>query len=168
MITWTNERRKLSDLVPWERNPREIHRQEAERLGDSLAEFGQIQTIAVGPDNEIYDGHQRKAVWALLPQFGPDFEVDVRVSSRALTEQERQKLVVYLHRGTVGQWDWDELANTFEVPDLLEWGFTEYQLQLNAVMIPDFQPVDESEQPRLDQKSPVTCPECGCEFIPKS
>lgn len=131
MITWTNETRKLRDLIPWDPNPREINKAEAERLGDSLAEFGQIQTIAIGPDDEIYDGHQRKAVWALLPQFGPDYEVDVRVSSRALTERERQKLVVYLHRGTVGQWDWDALANAFDVPDLLEWGFEERDLQLD-------------------------------------
>lgn len=130
-ITWANERRKLRDLVPWERNPREINKREAERLGDSLVEFGQIQTIAIGPDNEVYDGHQRKFVWGVLPQFGPDYEVDVRVSSRALTERERQKLVVYLHKGTTGEWDWDELANSFEVGDLLEWGFEESELQLD-------------------------------------
>lgn len=56
-IHWTNERRRLRDLVPWEHNPREINKREAERLGESLAEFGQIQTIAIGPDNEVYDGH---------------------------------------------------------------------------------------------------------------
>jgi len=127
-ITWTNERRKLRDLVPWEHNPREINKREAERLGESLAEFGQIQTIAIGPTNEVYDGHQRKLVWSVLPQFGPDYEVDVRVSSRALTEQERQKLVVYLHKGTTGQWDWDELASSFEMSDLLDWGFEEGEL----------------------------------------
>lgn len=32
---------------------------------------------------------------------------------------------------------------------------------------PNFEPVDISEQPRLDQKKPVICPECGHEFIPK-
>ena len=127
-ITWTNERRRLRDLVPWERNPREISKQEAERLGESLQEFGQIQTIAIGPENEVYDGHQRKLVWSILPQFGPDYEVDVRVSSRPLTEQERQKLVIYLHKGTVGEWDWDELANSFEVADLLDWGFDDAEL----------------------------------------
>jgi hypothetical protein len=127
-ITWTNERRKLCELVPWEHNPREINKAEAERLGESLQEFGQIQTIAVGPDNEVYDGHQRKLVWSVLPQFGPDYEVDVRVSSRKLTDRERQKLVVFLHRGAVGEWDWDELANSFELPDLLEWGFDEGEL----------------------------------------
>ena len=130
VIQWRNEKRKLRDLVPWEHNPREINRKEAERLGDSLAEFGQIQTIAIGPSDEILDGHQRKAVWSLLPQFGPDYEIDVRVASRALTDKERQKLVVYLHRGTTANWNWDELANTFEVPDLLEWGFKSYELGL--------------------------------------
>jgi len=29
---------------------------------------------------------------------------------------------------------------------------------------PTFNPVDESEQPRLDKKTPHTCPECGHEF----
>ena len=76
------------------------------------------------------DGHQRRLVWSVLPTVGPDHEVDVRVSSRALTEQERQQLVVYLHRGTLAEWDWDKLA-TFEVPDLLDWGFSEDELQLN-------------------------------------
>jgi hypothetical protein len=33
-------------------------------------------------------------------------------------------------------------------------------------MMPDFQPVGEDEQPRLDQKKPTTCPECGHEFVP--
>ena len=127
-ITWTNSRRKLRDLVPWDHNPREINTREAERLGDSLVEFGQIQTIAIGPDNEVYDGHQRKLVWGVLPQFGPDYEVDVRVSSRPLTERERQKLVVYLHKGTTGEWDFDELANSFELSDLKEWGFDEGEL----------------------------------------
>jgi len=35
--------------------------------------------------------------------------------------------------------------------------------QTGAVM-PDFEPVSADEQPRLDQKKPVTCPECGHEF----
>lgn len=32
---------------------------------------------------------------------------------------------------------------------------------------PDFAPVSADEQPRLDQKAPVTCPHCGAEFVPK-
>ena len=130
-ITWKNETRKLGELIPWEHNPRQINKKEAERLGDSLDKFGQIQAIAIGPNNEIYDGHQRNVVWQILPQYGRNYEVDVRVSSRELTERERQQLVVYLHKGATGDWDWDELANSFEVPDLLEWGFRESELQLD-------------------------------------
>ena len=157
-IEWRNETRRLRDLIPWEHNPREINRKEAERLGDSLVEFGQVQTIAIGPSDEILDGHQRKAVWSMLPQFGPDYEIDVRVASRALTEKERQKLVVYLHRGTMGQWDWDELANTFEVDELLEWGFEEADLQLDWGKDIEFPEYDESVE---DEVEWIECPECG-------
>jgi len=92
VITWTNERRKLSDLTPWERNPRQINEDAAKRLAESLEEFGQIQTIAIGPSGEILDGHQRRLVWSASEKFGPDYEIDVRVASRALTEKEREKL----------------------------------------------------------------------------
>jgi len=37
----------------------------------------------------------------------------------------------------------------------------------NGITAPDFQPVGIDEQGRLDQKKPVTCPECGHEFTPK-
>ena len=131
-ITWTNSTRKLSDLIPWEINPAQIGKDEAKRLEESLTEFGQIQTIAISPTNEIYDGHQRQAVWGASRKFGKDYEVDVRVSSRELTEQERKKLVIYLRKGTVGTFDWDILANNFEISDLLEWGFRPFELGLNS------------------------------------
>ena len=163
-ITWTNERRKLSDLVPWPRNPRQIRQDQAKRLNESLADFAQVETIAIGPENEIYNGHQRLNVWAA--EHGPDFEVAVRVSSRELSEKERERLTVLLHKGAAGEWDFDILANEFELDELLEWGFSELDLQIAGALVPDFEPVDESEQPRLDQKAPVTCPECGHEFVP--
>ena len=91
-ITWTTEKRKLSELVPWPRNPRQIKGEQAVRLAKSLDEFSQVETFAIGPGNELYNGHQRLSVWA--EEYGPDLEVDVRVSSRALTEKEREKLTV--------------------------------------------------------------------------
>ena len=132
-ITWTTERRKLSDLIPWPRNPRQITKDQARRLSESLDEFGQVQTIAISPDNQILDGHQRQLVWAASEKWGPDLEVDVRVASRALTEKEREKLAVYLHKGAAGEWNFDVLANEFELDELLEWGFTEYDFQLAGV-----------------------------------
>ena len=63
-LTWANETRKLADLVPWPRNPRQIREDQAVRLSESLDQFGQVDVIAVGPDGEVYNGHQRINVWA--------------------------------------------------------------------------------------------------------
>lgn len=125
-ITWTNERRKLSDLIPWPRNPRQIKGDQAKRLVQSFDEFGQVETIAIGPGNEVYNGHQRLNV--LAQQYGKDYEVECRVSSRALEEKEREKLTVFLHKGAAGEWDFDTLANEFELDELLEWGFGKDEL----------------------------------------
>lgn len=129
MITWTNEQRKLSDLIPWPRNPRQIKEVQAKRLADSFDEFGQVETLAIGPGNEIYNGHQRLNV--LAAEHGPDHEVEVRVASRQLTEKEREKLTVYLHKGAAGEWDFDILANQFEVTELVEWGFEPLELGID-------------------------------------
>ena len=64
-----------------------------------------------------------------------------------------------------GSFDFDVLANEFEQVDLLEWGFEPFELGIEDM--PNFLPTDGSEQPRLDQKSPITCPHCNMEFIPK-
>jgi hypothetical protein len=158
-ITWTNERRKLSELIPWPRNPRQIKGAEVKRLQESLAEFGQVEPTAIGPANELYNGHQRLKSWAA--KYG-DIEIDVRVSSRPLTEKEREKLTVYLHKGAAGEWDMDTLSE-WDVPDLLQWGFTADELGI----VPDFEPVGVEEQGRLDEKKKCVCPECGAEFTPK-
>jgi len=127
-ITWTNERRALRDLAPWEHNPRYIKDAQAERLLESFNEFGQVLPICIGPSGQIYDGHQRRNVIGAADDYGLDYEIDVRVASRELTERERQKLTVYLHKGAAGDWDWEELANSFEFDDLVLWGFDEEQL----------------------------------------
>jgi hypothetical protein len=88
--------------------------------------FGQVETLAIGPQNELYNGHQRLSV--LAGQYGMDYEVDVRVASRELTERERQQLTVYLHRGATGDFDFSELANWGIEDDLLAWGFSPEEL----------------------------------------
>ena len=161
-ITWTNDTRRLSDLVPWEHNPKRMTKKQAEGLRLSIERFGFAVPFLVSPDGDIYDGHQRQTLMGAIKQYGPNATVDVRVSSRPLDDDERRELVVRLKQNQAG-WDFDMLPNLYDTAELLEWGFEPEELGI----APDFQPVDESEQSRLDQKSPVTCPHCGMEFVPE-
>lgn len=121
-LTWTTEKRKLRDLKPQADNPRQIGKAQAARLSASLEEFDQFDTIAVGPGGEVYNGHQRVAVWTA--EKGGDYEVDVRVASRALTHDEWRKLTALAHTGATGDWDWDALAS-WDAGELQAWGFDE-------------------------------------------
>jgi len=173
-ITWQPVTVALASLTPWERNPKRISKSHAGRLLDLWQRLGQFQTIAIGPAGEVYDGHQRLSV--LKAKHGTGYEVQALQSSRALTEQEREELTIAAHSGTTGTWDWDALSG-WDADNLQQWGFdgetlTNWQADIGALrtMIettPDFEPVDESEQPRLDQKAPITCPHCGMEFVPE-
>ena len=119
-ITWTNDTAALGDLVPWERNPKRISRTHAARLLEYWQRIGQFQTIAIGPSGEVYDGHQRLSV--LLAANGKGYRVDVRRSSRPLTDKEREELVIAAHVGTTGSFDWDALAG-WDADNLQQWGF---------------------------------------------
>ena len=81
-LSWANEKRKLSELIPWDKNPRKISGEQVRALQESFEEFGQPDVIAIGPENDLYNGHQRLKAWG--KRFG-DIEVDVRVSNRTLT-----------------------------------------------------------------------------------
>lgn len=123
MLVWTPVKVRLGDLRPWERNPRRMRKEEAERLLRSWQALGQFATIAIGPDGEVYDGHQR--LTALLNAYGPDYEVIALQSSRPLTTEERQRLTLYANN-PAGEWVWDELA-TWPM-DILAEGFGEAYL----------------------------------------
>ena len=117
-ITWTNAVVKLGDLKPWDSNPKTSTKKDARLLLKSWDELGQFQTIAIGPAGDVYDGHQRLS--ALLTVYGAGYEVEARVSSRDLTEQERKKIALYSRQ--IGAWDWDILSG-FDTAILNDSGF---------------------------------------------
>lgn len=175
-ITWTNTSVKLGDLKPWADNPKLSTKAQAKRILDSWQKFGQVMTVAVDPDLNVLDGHQRLSV--LLTLYGADYQIDARQASRHLSDEERRAMVLALTNAT-GSWNWDSLAG-WKAEELKEWGFdkdtqsgwgkdysnlTEF-IRANDET-PNFEPVSADEQGRLDQKKPVTCPECGAEFVVK-
>ena len=82
-----------------------------------------------------------------------------------------RKLAYYDNRaGQIGlEWDASVLLGDLTAGLDLSAMFRQDELDelLGGLTPPDFAPVDVSEQPRLDQKAPVTCPHCGAEFVPK-
>ena len=125
-MNWTNVTVTLGDLKPWERNPKTISKAHAKRLLEYWSRIGQFQSIAIGPGGEVYDGHQRLSV--LLAAYGPGYQIDARQAKHALTDEERQELVIAAHVGTTGQFSWDELAN-WDAQQLQEWGLDRETLQ---------------------------------------
>jgi hypothetical protein len=151
--TWSNSTRKLSELKAWAQNPRQIDIAGAEALELSLIKFGQVETIAIEPDNTIVDGHQRENVWMASEKFGPDYEVRVSVCSRQLTEAERKGIILALHKGAVGEFDMDALANLYDVDELLAGGFSEKELQLSGFDVIDHLGEDKSGASPWDRMS---------------
>jgi len=178
-ITWTPVRIKLSQIRPWSNNPRYSTKAQAERLIQSEREFGQLQTLAISPFDEngmadLYDGHQRYMAWMTVK--GKDFEVWALQANRYLTDEERQKVVILLHAGTIGSWNWDELSN-WDTNLLKQAGMDEELLQnlqsdIRALSIIltleneiNFKEYDETI---ANNTSICICPNCGNKHVAKS
>jgi ParB-like chromosome segregation protein Spo0J len=157
-IQWHNEKRKISDLAPYVANPRQITEKQAKDLKTSLDKFGLADPLIVNTNNDLIGGHQRKKILETLMGADPDFEVDVRVPDRELTIDEMRELNVRLNKN-VAEWNFDTLANNFELDDLRDWGFEEREFDVYYPQ--DFKEYDESI---ADEVEMIECPECGHRF----
>ena len=83
------EHRPVDQLVPYVRNPRTHTPEQVAQVAGSIAEFGFVNPILVGPDNVIIAGHAR---FAAAQKLGLS-EVPVIVL-RHLSEAQRRALVI--------------------------------------------------------------------------
>jgi ParB-like chromosome segregation protein Spo0J len=125
-IHWRLELRAIRDLKDYYKNPRTLSQKEANDLAKSLSKFGLIDKPIVNLDNTIIGGHQRKRV---LEDLGAE-EIECWVPNRQLTADEVEELCIRMNRN-VGSWDFEILANEFNLNDLLDWGFEEKDLELD-------------------------------------
>lgn len=117
-ITWKIEKRKLVDLKPHPKNPRQFTEKGMKDLENSINSIGFMQPININQDGTILSGHARTLK---LQQMG-EIEVDVYLPDRLLTPKQEEEVLVRANANTAGQWDWDLLANEFEDFELTEWG----------------------------------------------
>jgi len=117
---------KVSDLIFAEYNPRQLTEQQGQDLKDSVQRFGFVDPIIVNSNkdrmNIIIGGHQRCRMAQIL-----DIE-KIPVHYINLNPDKEKELNIRLNKNT-GEWDLDQLANHFDNEDLLEWGFSEDELQ---------------------------------------
>src|SRR5271170_7199079 len=150
MIQWHLEKRLIKDLRPHPKNPRQLTKDQERHLSISLEKFGLAEKIIINTDNMIIGGHQRIQIL----KKNKEKEVECWVPDRQLTEAEADEFCIRLNRNH-GDFDFDKLANEWEVPDLLDWGFRPEELELIDA--------DEIESEEKDEKKKklTTCPQCG-------
>jgi hypothetical protein len=127
---------------------------DADHLQKSIEKFGLIDKPIINTDGEIIGGHQRVEV---LRKMGVT-EVECHVPDHTLSQKDINELCVRLNRN-IGDWNWDILANEFEIEDLLNWGF-EPEDMIGFAEPEEIITATEEEK----KKKKTTCPNCGHEF----
>ena len=171
------EKKQIADLIPAPYNPRQSTAKQEKHLKESLEKFGLVEPIIFNKQTGyIVGGHFRVRE---LKKLGIK-EIECVIVD--LNEADEKELNIRLNANT-GSWDWDTLANDWEVVDLQDWGLN----------IPKFDPVDidfdpnvtpetnysdvtkeqiraeaeklASQMLRNHKEIDVMCPKCGNEFI---
>jgi ParB-like chromosome segregation protein Spo0J len=123
------EKKKISDLIPAPYNPRQSTAKQEKHLKESLEKFGLVEPIIFNKQTGwIVGGHFRVRE---LKKLGIT-EIECVIVD--LNEDDEMELNIRLNANT-GEWDWDTLANDWEVVDLEKWGLD----------IPQFDRVEELE-----------------------
>ena len=117
--------RDIDSLIFAEYNPRQLTKDQHQHLKDSIQRFGLVDPILVNKHKDrkdiIIGGHQRVRV-------AKDLDIDkVPCIELSLSYEKERELNVRLNKNT-GEWNWDELANSFDIAELTDWGFNESQL----------------------------------------
>ncbi len=114
-------KRKISELVPADYNPRRLTEKQEKHLTESLTEFGLVDPVIVNMNSDrkniIIGGHQRLKVWQKLGNKEIDcVELDLSI-------EKEKELNIRLNANT-GEWDIDLLLGEWEQFELESWGLT--------------------------------------------
>jgi DNA modification methylase len=108
----------ISQIKPNPNNPRIIKDNKFKLLVKSIQEFPEmleLRPIVIDENNIVLGGNMRlkACIEAGL--------TDVPVKVATLSEQQKKEFIVKDNVG-FGEWDWDDLANNWDVEELTEWG----------------------------------------------
>ena len=120
--------KKIDDLIFAEYNPRQLSKEQFKYLKDSIHRFGLVDPVIINKNKErkniIIGGHQRtKVAKAMGIKQVPCVELN-------LSYDKEKELNIRLNKNT-GDWDFDLLANNFDIEELTDWGFDESELKID-------------------------------------
>jgi ParB-like chromosome segregation protein Spo0J len=110
---------KITEIKPNPNNPRVIKDDKFKKLVASIREFPkmlELRPIVVNADMVVLGGNMRlKALQELKLKEAPIIKID------DLTEEQQKEFIIKDNVG-FGEWDWEQLANEWDVQDLDKWG----------------------------------------------
>jgi DNA modification methylase len=113
---------KLKDIKPNPNNPRVLRDEKFQKLKQSITEFPKmlsLRPMVIDENNVVLGGNMRLRA---LQELGfTDIEEAWVKRSSDLTEEEKRRFII-ADNVAFGEWDWDTLANDWEVVDLEAWG----------------------------------------------
>ena len=110
---------KLSDIRPNPNNPRVIKDDKFKKLVKSITDFPQmleLRPIVVNDEMIVLGGNMRLKA---LEHLGIEETFIIKASD--LTDKQEQEFIIKDNVG-YGEWDWEQLANEWDVEDLDQWG----------------------------------------------
>lgn len=118
-------KRKITELIAAEYNPRKINKVQEQDLKDSLTRFGLVDPIIININKErkniVIGGHQRLRVWADLGN------TEIDCNELDLTLDKERELNIRLNKNG-GTFDDELVKEYFDYEELTEWGFTPEEL----------------------------------------
>ena len=129
----------INEIKPNPNNPRLIKDNKFKQLVKSIQDFPQmleLRPIVIDESNMVLGGNMR--LKACIEAGLTDVPV---IHANNLSEEKKKEFIVKDNVG-YGEWDWDDLANNWNVEELTDWGLD----------IPNFDVIDEKEQIDLSDK----------------
>jgi len=124
-MEWHTEKRRVKDLVRYDKNPRVLSQVQLAGLQRSLKKYNVAELPCINTDGTLVAGNQRVLALSLLGRGGE--EIEVRVPNRKLTEKEFKDYLLTSNRSGAS-WDWEKLATDFDLGELLTAGFDSIDL----------------------------------------
>lgn len=153
-IEWHLEERMIKDLKPNPKNPRRLTKDQERNLRLSIEKFGFSEKPLVNLDNMVIGGHQRLKVLKALKYAS----IQCWLPNIMLTPDQLDEYCIRLNKNH-GEWDYDILANQYDVCDLVNYGFKEDEL-LGFAKLEE----EATKPPKEDKNQMHLCPKCGHEF----